>query len=123
MAGTGPAMTRWERPRRRSFALTPMVPMPAITADFATDSAGFSQFWRACQQRLDALPPRPQRNPAETDAAATIHHEAREARERFLAQHVEKLYAAMTGGLARFLRVEDLVLAAAEAVPGLVPDR
>jgi thioesterase DpgC len=97
--------------------------MPAITADFATDSASFSQFWRQCQQRLAALPPRPQRSPADTEAAATIHRAAREARERFLVQHAEKLYATLTGSFSRFVRVEDFVLTAAEAVPGLVPDR
>jgi enoyl-CoA hydratase/carnithine racemase len=97
--------------------------MPAITADYATDSASFSQFWRHCQQRVAALPPRSLRNPAEMDTAMAVHREAREARGQFLAQHVEKVYASLTNGFSRFLRVEDLVLAAAEAVPGLVPGR
>lgn len=95
--------------------------MPTTTPDLAADSASFGQFWRQCRQRLAALPP--QRGPAETEAAATIHREARAARERFLAQHVETLYATLTAGFSRFVRVEDLVLSAAEAVPGLVPDR
>ena len=64
-----------------------------------------------------------QRGPAELATAATIHREARDARERFLLQHVEKLYANLTAGFSRFLRVEDLVIAAAEAVPGLVPSQ
>jgi thioesterase DpgC len=97
--------------------------MPAITADFAIDSASFSQFWKHCEQRVAALPPRLQRGPAELATAATIHREARDARERFLRQHVEKLYANLTAGFSRFLRVEDLVIAAAEAVPGLVPSQ
>jgi thioesterase DpgC len=97
--------------------------MPAITADFVTDSASFSQFWKHCLQRIAALPPRALRTPPEIETAMAIHREARDARERFLLQHVERLYAGLTNGFSRFVRVEDLVLAAADAVPGLVPTR
>ena len=47
----------------------------------------------------------------------------RPARDRFLAEHVEAVYARLTDGLTRFVRVEDLVHLAAEAYPGLVPTR
>jgi thioesterase DpgC len=73
--------------------------MPAITADFATDTASFSQFWQQSRE-------------------AGLH---REARDRFLSQHVEKVYASVTAGFSRFVRLEDLVLRAASVVPGLVP--
>ena len=44
-----------------------------------------------------------------------------DARERFLRAHAETLHAELTDGRTRALRVEDLLAAAAERVPGLVP--
>jgi thioesterase DpgC len=95
--------------------------MPAVTADFATDLASFGQFWRQSEQALAALPPRSARGAADTEAAAALHKAAREARTAFLDQHVQRVYASLTGGFARFVRVEELPLRAAEAFPGLVP--
>jgi len=97
--------------------------MPAVTADFAIDRASFGQFWQYADRRAGRLPLRTSRTPSEADAAATLYREAREARDRFLCHHVEKVYATLTGGFSRFVRVEDLVLDAAEAFPGLVPSR
>jgi thioesterase DpgC len=99
-----------------------MTDMPAITADFATDTASFSQFWQQSHQAIGRLSPRASRSPADNDAAAALHKDARASRDRFLRQHVEKVYATLTGGFSRFVRVEDLVLRAADVVPGLVPD-
>jgi len=47
----------------------------------------------------------------------------RSERMVFLRDHVESVYDRLTDGLTRFVRVEDLVLRAAEAYPGLVPTR
>jgi thioesterase DpgC len=47
----------------------------------------------------------------------------RAAREGFLRERVEEVYAALTGGFTRFVRVGELMLAAADAYPGLVPTR
>ncbi|MDR3533616.1 MAG: enoyl-CoA hydratase/isomerase family protein [Rhodopila sp.] len=47
----------------------------------------------------------------------------RSAREHFLREHVEAVYARLTNDFTRFVRVEDLVHHAAEAYPGLVPTR
>ncbi len=45
----------------------------------------------------------------------------RPSRDRFLKANIESVYGALTDGFKRFVRVEDLVLQAAEAYPGLVP--
>ena len=45
------------------------------------------------------------------------------ARERFLREHAEELYAALTDDLATPLRLDELVYLAAERFPGLVPTR
>jgi thioesterase DpgC len=94
-----------------------------VTADIATDTASFSQFWRQSAAAITRLPPRGSRDPAASAAAEASHTQAREARDRFLRQHVEKVYASLTGSFSRFVRLEDLVLQAAEAFPGLVPDQ
>jgi thioesterase DpgC len=47
----------------------------------------------------------------------------RAARDRFLGENIEAIYHTLTNGLTRAVRVEDLVLAAADAYPGLVPTR
>ncbi len=45
----------------------------------------------------------------------------RATRDRFLRDNIESVYGALTGGFTRFVRIEDIVLRAAEAYPGLVP--
>jgi len=45
----------------------------------------------------------------------------RAARDLFLRCHTESVYSALTDGFTRFVRIEDIVLRAAEAFPGLVP--
>src|SRR5262249_48778467 len=56
-------------------------------------------------------------------AAHAIFAKARELRERFLRAHVGAVYAAVTHDFSRFVRVEDLVYAAADVAPGLAPSR
>jgi thioesterase DpgC len=80
-------------------------------------------FWQQCGETLRRLPPKPSRSPAEAEAAQYILTTARAYRERFLAKHVAALYDALTHRRSQFVRLEDLVYAAADAVPGLVPTR
>ena len=96
---------------------------PTGTVDFTADRERFGTFWRLTEQLLARLPARLARGPAEAGAAAAMHRAARAARDRFLERHVEAVYTAVTGGLSRFVRIEDLVLRAAETFPGLVPTR
>jgi thioesterase DpgC len=46
-----------------------------------------------------------------------------DARERYLREHAEELYADLTDDYATALRLDELVYSAAERVPGLVPTR
>jgi len=96
---------------------------PEVTGDPARDRRSHSEFWRRGDELLARLPKKAARNPAEAAAADAIHQQAREARERFLRQHADAIYAELTRDLTRFLRVEELVFAAAAAVPGLTPTR
>ncbi len=50
-----------------------------------------------------------------------VGHPARQARAQFLRQHADAVYDALTDNRSRFVRVGELVEAAAQQFPGLVP--
>ncbi len=91
------------------------------TADFARDRSRFSHFWKRCDDLVTRLPQKARRSRAEAEAAHFIFSTARDHRERFLAAHVQALYDELTHNRSWFIRLEELVFAAATAVPGLVP--
>ncbi len=72
-------------------------------------------------RELAALPPKPQRDPEQQRAAEALLAEGRAARESFTARHAAEIYERLTAGYTRFLRVRELVYAAAVEWPGLVP--
>ncbi len=84
-------------------------------------AAAIPIFGRNRDDLLARLPRKPKRNRAEAEAAHVILDAARARRERFLAAHVRALYEELTRRRSRFIRLEDLVFAAADAVPGLTP--
>jgi thioesterase DpgC len=92
---------------------------PTRIADLATDRNRYSAFWLRSAELLARLPPKPGRRGVEAEAAAFILGRAREARERFLAVHAEAVYEEITA--RAMLRLDELVFAAAAAVPGLAP--
>jgi thioesterase DpgC len=94
---------------------------PQKTADLGGDRLRFAQFWKQCDALIARLPQKAKRSRAEAEAAQTIFAAAREAREGFLGAHAPALYDELTQQRSRFIRLEDLVFAAAAAVPGLTP--
>jgi thioesterase DpgC len=94
---------------------------PSETFDFVNDRRRFSGFWRKSAELLHQLAPKPVRDPMQRAAAEAVQERARHARGRFLERHADAVYDAVTVRRSRFVRVEDLVLRAAAAVPGLVP--
>jgi (3,5-dihydroxyphenyl)acetyl-CoA 1,2-dioxygenase len=94
---------------------------PKRAGDFHVDRPRYMRFWQLSRDLLARLPKKPARNPAEAKAAQSILAAAREQREHFLAAHAELLYDELTHQRSRFIRLEDLVFAAADAVPGLTP--
>ncbi len=94
---------------------------PGETTDFPADRRTFSAYWQRSARLRGGLPPKPRRNAAEHAADLIVAERAREARARFLRRHGEAVYDALTVRRSRFVRVEELVIRAAEVVPGLVP--
>jgi (3,5-dihydroxyphenyl)acetyl-CoA 1,2-dioxygenase len=96
---------------------------PSFGGSLADDSRAARRFFGAGQALLERLPARARRSPAEESAADALKGRLRDARLGLLRRHAAGLYAQLTRDLSQFVRVEDLVYAAAEAVPGLVPTR
>jgi thioesterase DpgC len=96
---------------------------PVTTGDYESDARDYDAFWRRSAALLRSLPPKLRRNEAERTAADALLSVARASRESFLAAHVEQVYERLTERASIFRRLDDLVYAAANLVPGLVPTR
>jgi (3,5-dihydroxyphenyl)acetyl-CoA 1,2-dioxygenase len=96
---------------------------PKLAHVYEEDCRHFSDFWLQSNRLIGLLPPAGRRNECERAAAQRIVDAARETRTQFLRHHVESLYGTLTASGSRSIRVEHLVLAAADAVPGLVPSK
>jgi thioesterase DpgC len=94
---------------------------PLKTGSFAADRKKFSAYWHKTARLRDQLPPPTRQSDREDLAARLIHGAAIEARKLFLRAHVDAVYDTLTSRRTRFVRLEDLVPAAAKLVPGLVP--
>ncbi len=95
---------------------------PTLSGEFAKDCHAFSAYWRRCRAsaRTAAAAAAAQRT-TQRAAAGRIQEAARAARVRFLRTHVDTVYDRLTAGRSRFVRLEHLVVQAADVVPGLVP--
>jgi (3,5-dihydroxyphenyl)acetyl-CoA 1,2-dioxygenase len=89
--------------------------------DWVAAAEAASRFFGAGQAMLDRLPSRPHRSDREQTAAETLHTHMREIRTAFLRRYGPRLYSRLTDDLRAFVRIEDMVYRAADAVPGLVP--
>jgi thioesterase DpgC len=92
-------------------------------AGFAATAEAASRFLLAGEGLYGQLPPRPARSDREQAAAEALMGHLRAVRRAFLGRYAADLYAELTHGQQRFVRVEDLVYLAAERVPGLAPSR
>jgi thioesterase DpgC len=90
---------------------------------YAEDCHHFSNFWLRSKSLTDLLPAAGRRNESERVAADHIVDAARRARVQFLRRHVGTVYDALTASGSKPLRIQHLVLAAADAIPGLVPGK
>ena len=94
---------------------------PAGTADFATDKAALLAHLARLDEQLAKLPSKQKRGPAEAQAATRLLDEGRTARAEFLRLHARAVYDSLTANRTKFVRVDELCAAAAQAYPGLVP--
>ncbi len=110
-----------DRKTSGNSAFAVAMPLPAGNLD--ADIAAFATFWRRADEALARLPAKPIRSAGEAREAAAILDAAHSARVTFLEAHIDAVYRRLTGDLARYVRLEDLIFDAAAIVPGLVPSR
>jgi len=96
---------------------------PKLTGAYTQDREHFSNYWLQSAGLIGLLPVAARRNEWEQAAATSIVEAARRTRTQFLRDHVETLYGGLTADGSRHVRAEELVMAAAAAIPGLVPGR
>jgi (3,5-dihydroxyphenyl)acetyl-CoA 1,2-dioxygenase len=96
---------------------------PEQAASFETASAQTSAHLAHGERLLARLPARRERNDVETEAGAALKAALDTARAEFLRAHTDAVYSALTDDLRRAVRDAELVDAAAERFPGLVPSR
>jgi thioesterase DpgC len=94
---------------------------PDGSRDYDSDRRRYAQFWKISDALIRHLPPKAKRSKLEAAAAQSLLAATRDKRERFLSAHCATLYDELTQQRSRFVRLQDLVLAAADAVPGLTP--
>ncbi|NYH77415.1 thioesterase DpgC [Actinopolyspora biskrensis] len=102
----------------------PRVPeAPSFSDDYARDIRLLGAYIEICEERLSALPPPTERSPAQQGDANQVNYAARQARHHFLDRHAGHVYDDLTAGRNQALRLNELVFAAADRLPGLVPTR
>ena len=96
---------------------------PGRATSFDEAAAATSAYLLRGEELLGRLPARLDRSETEERAAAELRSALDAERARFLREHAEAVYDALTDGLRRAVRDEELVYAAAERFPGLAPTR
>jgi thioesterase DpgC len=94
---------------------------PRKALSFAADRKTFGAFWQKTAKLRAKLPPYSKQNENERHAYRLIRGLEIDARKLFLRSHVDAIYDALTAKCSRFVRVEELCVAAAKLLPGLVP--
>jgi thioesterase DpgC len=96
---------------------------PDFSEDHAKDIRVLASYLQACADLTAALPPRTERSPAQRERVDQVDAAARRARHRFLDLHGSRVYAELTAGGSRHVRLDELAFTAADRYPGLVPTR
>jgi thioesterase DpgC len=92
-----------------------------IGGRLAGEAARLAEAVRRGEAVLAELPEPGARSPEQRTEAVAAHDEMRTLRTDFLAAHAEQVYDVLTDGRTRYLRLAELLVAAAESFPGLVP--
>lgn len=97
------------------------LPQPAVAGTLTADADALARFIEAGDDVLAGLPARPERAPAEQRLADDMLESCRRVRNRMILRHADAIYDELTGGRTVHRRLSELVSAAAEHFPGLVP--
>jgi thioesterase DpgC len=93
------------------------------TGRLAEDAAALARFVAQGERFIGSLPVKAARDDSAQRLADDVHAACRDVRRGFLARHTEGVYDELTAGRTRYPRLPELVYAAADRYPGLVPTR
>lgn len=93
-----------------------------VSHDETQEWSALTEAAEQVDKTLASLPEPTRRTPHQRAEAEAAKNRARALRARFLDAHADTVYDRLTDGRARSLRVDELVAAAADAYPALVPD-
>lgn len=93
-----------------------------VSHDETQEWSALTEAAEQVDKTLASLPEPTRRTPHQCAEAEAAKNRARALRARFLDAHADTVYDRLTDGRARSLRVDELVAAAADAYPALVPD-
>ncbi|WP_159929708.1 MULTISPECIES: enoyl-CoA hydratase/isomerase family protein [Nocardia] len=94
---------------------------PDFVGDLDLDATSLAKYTARCEDVVARYPSRIDRDAGAQRSVDQAFAAARTARRAFLARHADAVYSVLTSGLARHRRLPELVHAAAERFPGLVP--
>ncbi|MFC0111575.1 (3,5-dihydroxyphenyl)acetyl-CoA 1,2-dioxygenase DpgC [Kibdelosporangium aridum] len=93
----------------------------SVTLSPGLDRRALAMAAQRVDDLLDELPLPPARTSAQRDTASSALDKIRAMRADYVEAHAEDIYDELTAGRTQYLRVDELVRAAASAYPGLVP--
>lgn len=96
---------------------------PAVSGSLDEDAAALTKYVEAAEAPLETLPGRAERTEEQQHAAEEIFAACRRVRGSFLRRHADAVYDVLTGDRTERPRLAELLFAAADAFPGLVPTR
>lgn len=96
---------------------------PRLDSDLSTDARAAAAYFAVVDHHLHETGAPNLRRGAQRERAERLKAEAQSVREAFLRRHVAAIYDTLTHSMTKELRVPDLLYAAAERFPGLVPSR
>ncbi len=94
---------------------------PAFAASLARDAAAAGTYAAEIEALLQSLGPSAERKGERRVEAAALKSSGRAVKERFFRRHAAAIYDELTGRGARTLRVSELLAAAANRYPALLP--
>lgn len=94
-----------------------------MTAALAAAWQGPGTLVLRAEEVLADVPRKADRTPEQRARVIAATDDARRARTAFLAEHGQDVYDALTGNRTRYLRLDELLDAAAVLLDGLVPTR
>jgi thioesterase DpgC len=92
-----------------------------VRGDLVRARRALSETSERTDELIASLPEPGQRSPRQRATAEAAHDAARTIRDLLMSTHAEAIYYEITDNLTRYLRLSELVEAAADAFPGLVP--